>query len=85
MSTSGEGIISVSYRPLATMDELHVLLLAAISVQTNDVPLLEKVFSLPSNVVLKELAILEAYGLAQKAGDKWKPTDRGQRLYLTRP
>ena len=80
MATADEGIISVSYRPLATMDELHVLLLAAVSVQTNDVSLLEQVFSLPSNVVVKELTVLEAYGLAQKVGDKWMATSRGQTL-----
>ena len=80
MATAAEGVVSVSYRPLATMDELHVLLLAAVSVQTNDACSLEQLFSLPSNVVVKELAILEAYGLAQKVGDKWMATSRGQRL-----
>jgi hypothetical protein len=80
MASAVEGIVFVSYRPLATMDELHLLLLAAVSVQTNDVSLLEQVFSLPSNVLVKELAILEAYGLAQKACDKWTATARGQRL-----
>ncbi len=80
MATAVEGIISVSYRPLATMDELHILLLAAVSVQTNDLSLLEQVFSLPRNVVVKELAVLEAYGLAQKVGVHWSATRRGLQL-----
>lgn len=81
MATAAEGIISVLYRPLYTMDELHVLLLAAVSVQTTELFLLEKIFSLPGNVVIKELASLEVYGLVQKMGNKWKATSRGQRLY----
>lgn len=80
MAPVAEGVVSVLYRPLATMDELHVILLAAISEQTNDLSLLEKVFSLPRNVVVKELTVLEAYGLAQTAGDNWTATLRGQRL-----
>jgi hypothetical protein len=80
MATAAEGIISVSYRPLATMDELHVLLLAAVSMGPNDASQLELVFSLPSNVVVKELTVLETYGLAQKFDDKWTSTSRGQRL-----
>ena len=75
-----EGVVSVSYRPLVTMDKLHVILLAAVSEQTNDLSLLEKVFSLPRNVVVKELTVLEAYGLAQRVGDNWTATIRGQRL-----
>jgi hypothetical protein len=81
MATAAEGIISVLYRPLDTMDKLHVLLLAAVSVQTTELFLLEKIFSLPGNVVIKELASLEIYGLVQKMGNKWKATSRGQRLY----
>jgi hypothetical protein len=80
MATDLEGIISVSYRPLATMDELHILLLSAVSVQTIDVALLEQIFSLPSNVVLKELAVLESYGLAEKVGVHWSATSRGMQL-----
>lgn len=80
MINAAEGVISVSYRPLMTTDELHILLLAALTEQCNDVSLLEQIFSLPINVVVKELAILEAYGLVQLIGDKWMATIRGQRL-----
>ena len=80
MTTADEGVSSVSYRPLATMDELHILLLAAVSVQTVDVTLLGQVFSLPSNVITKELAVLQTYGLALKVGENWTATKRGQRL-----
>ena len=80
MAPTAEGIITVSYRPLATMDKLHILLLAAVSVQTVDVTLLGQVFSLPSNVITKELAVLQTYGLALKVGENWTATERGQRL-----
>lgn len=80
MVTAVDGVISVSYRPLTTMDELHVLLLAAVSVQTTDLPQLEQVFSLPGNVVAKELAVLEAYGLARMACGKWAATSRGKQI-----
>lgn len=80
MAAAVEGMIAITYRPLATMDELHVLLLASISVQASGVPLLEKVFSLPGNVVVRELAVLEAYGLAERSADWWVATTRGQRL-----
>lgn len=84
MAAAAEGVISVSYRPLTTMDELHVLLLAAVSVQTADLPFLEQVFSLPSNVVATELAVLEAYGLTEKADGKWMATRRGQQIAAVR-
>lgn len=84
MAPVAEGVVSVSYRPLATIDELHVILLAAVSEQTNDLSLLETVFSLPRNVVVKELTVLEAYGLAQRVGDNWTATLRGQRLIAIR-
>ncbi|MFO0819268.1 MAG: hypothetical protein U1A77_15075 [Pirellulales bacterium] len=80
MATAVEGIVSVSYRPLATMDELHILLLAAVWAQTNDLSLLELVFSLPTNVVVKELAVLEEYGLVKKVDARWSATRRGLRL-----
>ena len=80
MATADEGVVSVSYRPLATMDELHILLLAAVSVQPADVAPLEQLFSLPGNVITKELAVLQAYGLALKVEEKWLATKRGQRL-----
>ena len=80
MATAVDGVITLSFRPLATMDELHILLLAAVSVQTSDVSFLEQVFSLPSNVVVKELVVLEAYGLTQKVGDQWTATGRGQKI-----
>ncbi len=80
MATVANGAVSVSYRPLTTMDELHVLLLAAVTVETTDLPLLEQVFSLPANVIAKELAILEAYGLVQKVEGKWLATSRGRQI-----
>jgi hypothetical protein len=80
MDTVADGSITVSYRPLATMDDLHVLLLAAVAWQTGGLSLLERVFSLPSNVLVKELAVLETYGLAQRVGDEWTATSRGQRV-----
>lgn len=42
--------------------------------------LLEQVFSLPSNVITKELGVLQGYGLALKVGETWTATRRGQRL-----
>jgi hypothetical protein len=80
MAIAVDGVVTISFRPLATMDELHILLLAAVSVQANEVSLLEQVFSLPSSVVVKELAVLEAYGLAQNVCDRWTATSRGLQL-----
>ena len=62
------------------MDELHILLLAALSAQANDSSLLGQVFSLPNNVVVKELAALKTYGLAQEADDAWLLQVGGQQL-----
>lgn len=84
MATAADGVISVSYRPLTTMDELHALLLAAVSVESADPLLLEQAFSLPGNVVSKELTVLEAYGLVQKAGGKWTATSRGRQVTAVR-
>jgi len=80
MATATEGTVSISYRPLSTLDELHVLLLAAVSARPVAVPLLERIFSLPEHVIFKELTVLQGYGLAQKARVNWKATSRGQRL-----
>jgi hypothetical protein len=80
MATAADGAITLSYRPLTTMDELHILLLAAVSVRTVTVSVLEQVFSLPSSVVSKELTVLESYGLTRKARDQWSATDRGQQV-----
>jgi hypothetical protein len=80
MATVANGVVSVSYRPLTTMDELHILLLAAVAVQTSERPPLEQVFSLPRNVIAKELAVLEGYGLAQKGDGKWAATARGRQV-----
>lgn len=80
MPTVTNGTVCVSYRPLTTMDELHVLLLAAVAVQNTDLAPLEQVFSLPANVIAKELADLEAYGLAEKVNGTWTATSRGRRI-----
>ena len=80
MTTAADSVVLVSYRPLATMDELHLLLLAAVSGQGAGVSLLEKVFSLPEKVVVRELGVLEQYGLAQKSDNTWMATSRGGRL-----
>lgn len=80
MSGAAKGTVSVTYRPLMTMDKLHVLLLAAVSQQNTDVALLEQVFSLPTNVITKELLVLEGYGLTQKVDGKWLATERGRRI-----
>lgn len=80
MPTVANGTVCVSYRPLTTMDELHILLLAAVAVQNTDLAPLEQVFSLPANVITKELAVLEAYGLAEKVNGTWAATTRGRRI-----
>jgi hypothetical protein len=63
-----------------TMDELHVLLLATVSEQNTNLVLLEQVFSLPANVIAKELAVLQAYGLAEMVDGVWTATSRGRRI-----
>lgn len=80
MSTVADGTVTVSYRPLTTMDDLHVLLLAAVARHAGGVSLLEQVFSLPPNVLVKEMAVLESYGLVERLGDEWTATKRGQRI-----
>lgn len=84
MSTAADGVITVSYRPLTTMDELHILLLAAVTVESADPLPLGQVFSLPGNVISKELAVLEGYGLVQGAGGKWAATSRGRQVIAVR-
>ncbi len=80
MDTTDDGVVSVYYRPLNTMDELHVLLLAAIDFQNSDPLPLEQVFSMPANVIAKEMSVLGAYGLAQTVDDSWLLTERGRQI-----
>lgn len=80
MDSGDDGVINVSYRPLATLDGLHAPLLAASATQPSDVVLLERIFSLPANVVAKEMDILGSYGLVRMNGLAWKATSRGLRL-----
>lgn len=80
MPRAADGVVTVSYRPLATMDELHILLLAAVASQVTDTASLEPVFSLPATVITKELNALDAYGLARRVEGSWMATDRGQHI-----
>jgi hypothetical protein len=80
MSTNGEECVIVSYRPLATLDALHRLLLAAVTAQTVDVALLADVFSIPERVVGKELSRLALYGLAEESEGLWSATKRGRMI-----
>lgn len=80
MPSVANGTVCVSYRPLTTMDELHVLLLAAVAMQNTDLVPLEQVFSLPANVIAKEMAVLEVYGLTEKVNGTWAATSRGRRI-----
>lgn len=80
MATFDEGIVTVTHRPIMTMDPLHVLLLASVIGQRSETPFIAQVFSLPSEVVEKELIFLETYGLTRKSGDCWSATDQGEKL-----
>lgn len=80
MPIVANGAVCVSYRPLTTMDDLHVLLLTAVAMENTDLVPLEQMFSLPANVIAKELAVLEAYGLAEKVNGTWTATSRGRRI-----
>jgi hypothetical protein len=84
MAIAADGVVTVAYRPLTTMDELHALLLAAVTAESADPLLLAQVFSLPANVVSKELAVLEGYGLAYNAGGRWTATSRGRQVIAIR-
>ncbi len=79
-----EVIVRVSYRPLATLDELHVLLLEAVAVSAAEQHALAVLFSLPCGVVVRELSALEAYGLAWRSEDIWTATNRGFELIAVR-
>lgn len=80
MPAAAEGVVAIDYRPLATMDELQLLLLVAVAAGPGNEPQLAGIFSLPESVIAEELGRLAAYGLATKHRRSWRPTDRGERV-----
>ena len=62
------------------MDELHVLLIGAIIANGVKLRLLEKIFSLPGDVIEKELMELARYGFVEHSSHEWGLTHRGKTL-----
>lgn len=77
------GTVTIRYRPLETMDRLHVLLAESATLENSSVDYMESLFSLPSSVIRKECAILEGYGIGQTSDGYFRLTDRGVEVLTT--
>ena len=73
------GKIVVRYRPLHSMDRLH-LYVANAALEGVSVEQMSELFSLPVRVIRKELETLEAFGFGQVAGSSFELSKRAREV-----
>jgi hypothetical protein len=71
------GTVTIRYRPIETMDRLHVLLTGAATLEDSSFDTMATLFSMPSRIIKKECAVLEGYGIGRISDECFRLTDRG--------
>jgi hypothetical protein len=77
------GTVKIRYRPIETMDRLHVLLAGAATLEDSSFDSISTLFSLPVRIIKKECAVLEIYGIGRMSDGCFRLTDRGADVLST--
>ena len=77
------GTVKIRYRPIETMDRLHVLLAGSATLEDSSFESISTLFSLPTRIIKKECTVLETYGIGRMSDGCFRLTDRGADVLST--